>query len=119
MTVTKKLEKLLNKLIEMWWKPFGNKSKHITILNNFLCIEYKDSYFDVEISLNDLCSIESWLWQFVVEQWLCKDVENHYIEVWIKHKYDTINNITDDKYRLMMSSIAEDKTQFILDNIQV
>jgi len=112
-----KLEELLNKLIEMWWKPRWQNVKSIDVYNDSITI-YITNIIHSIYSINDLVSIGSWLWQFIVEQWLCKDVENHYIEVWIRHEDDTINNIADDKYRLMMSSIAEDKVQFILDNIK-
>ena len=107
-----KLEELLNKFIGLWRKP-RNENQRIKCIDEYTLRGDHDIY-----SINDLCSNDSWLWQVVVENKVYKDVENHYIEAWIKHEDDTINNITDDKYRLMMSSIAEDKVQFILDNIK-
>ena len=65
------------------------------------------------MSITELCSIDSWLWQFVVEEELFnKKPQYKYIDMWKKHicprRYS---------YRLMISSIQEDKEKFILDNI--
>lgn len=112
-----KLEELLNKLIELWWKPKWLNYKHIE--------QHLWSYFmypDVwPYSINDLCSIESWLRQFVCEKRL-HDIRLHWHILvhypckllsgsWLGH--DTF----DYTYRIMLSSIQENKEQFILDNI--
>lgn len=129
------LEQLLNKLIEMWWKP-----RNFYIWKNN--IVYKDDLIILSntmfewntFSLNDLCSLDSWLWQFVCENWFYSWItENRtYItdkNIWInvyddrqrwfladdRNKYE----VQDYKYRLMLSSIQEDKEKLILENIKI
>ncbi len=113
------LETLLNKLIELWLKPRWIEVKKIQIYPlepNNLRIHFSNT---VEIfweshtadnclrkySLNDLCSLDSWLWQFICEKWLYK---NYYLCP--RHSY---------KYWLMESSIQEDKAKFLLDYIKI
>jgi len=103
----KTLEELLNALIDKWWKP------------RWFEISNPDYSPLVEYSVSDLCSIESWLWQFVCEK-----------ELFIrKSKYDMIRvnyNVTQRSHNtkhfefwIMLSSIQEDKEKFLLDNIKI
>lgn len=110
------LETLLNKLIELGWFPWGQGWFTININEREinLCENWPlDCYWFY--SLNDLCSIDSWIWQFVCEKWLY---------VWSKSKHELIYNCeTIEQYSinfwLMLSSIQEDKTRFLLDNIKL
>jgi hypothetical protein len=116
------MEQLLNKLIELWWKPRGynNYISAIMTWKYELSILQEDRVMWV-FSLNDLCSIDSWLRQFVC--WLNKDFlpfcskcniklesNNDKIkwDVWYEEEVN---------FRLMLSSIQEDKERFLLDNI--
>lgn len=128
-----KLEELLNKLIDMGWKAFGEtECKHIRTTedeNRILLLSYlpdekpEESQFTWcidEYSLNDLCSIDSWLRQFVVEKGLTPLISNNQIRL----DTDRIENERDYyeeeyQYRLMLSSIQESKEKFILDNIKL
>jgi len=83
-----------------WWRPF----------TRFI---YNIGSKEFQCSLNDLCSIDSWLWQFVCEKWF---YDWEYIDI-IYRWYTTSEK--DPAHRLMLSSIQEDKEKFILDNIVI
>lgn len=120
------LEQLLNDLISLWWKPRGNEDIdwELYIIDCARPIRFKlgdwwDSYVR---SLNDLCSIDSWLRQFVCEKGLTKDWDfGFYIKrshiSWITPSHHFVS--LDIGYRLMLSSIQESKEQFLLDNISL
>lgn len=114
------LETKLNKLIELGWKPWDFwYIWHIRITNNKLLALYggDDIYY---YSLNDLCSIDSWLWQFVCEKWLyIQDYHTKTILLASDWMEDSSNYEDDYKYRLMLSSIQKDKEKFLLDNIKL
>ena len=114
-----RLEKLLNGLIELWWKPRGREDdKDIIVLTwKYTSIRIWNNYNNWVLvrSLNDLCSIDSWLRQFVCEKWLYveQEFEDYQINMWLAPFTDH----TKQNYRLMLSAIQEDKEKFILDNI--
>ena len=123
------LEQLLNSLIKIWWKPWNvdvNCDISIKIENNRIKI-----YFELKtwvivsnsggMSLRELVSLESWLWQFCMEKWLYKK-DNGLIE-----RYPDANK--DDhsfhysggyQYRLLESALVpeEELAQFLIDNIK-
>lgn len=121
-----KLEELLNKLINLWWKPRRidiDKSNKIVVVYDEIVLELDNfaRWYRKKFSLNDLCSLDSWLREFVC--WLDKDYlpfcskcniklesNNDKIkwDVWYEEEVN---------FRLMLSSIQEDKEKFILDNI--
>lgn len=144
----KQLEELLNKLIEKWWKPFNMKSDLIfvnvwpcnkTLDTNVATINYwyddrwifQSLCFDRD-SINDLI-LDSGLWEFVCLNGLYnRDMEDNLI--WIaydsviinkdyilkvKHWKWLIYNNSVPEHRKMLSTIAEDRVQFILDNINL
>lgn len=102
------LEAKLQKLIELWWTPSG---EGISNPNYKVLSEY---------SLNDLCSIDSGLRQFVCQKWYIK-LSNWVINYnrenrlgnWKRNIYYTEHK----EYRIMLSSIQEDKEKFLLENI--
>lgn len=73
------------------------------------------SYLSWYYSLNDLCSIDSGLRQFVCEKWLYEEqaLENYRINMWVA----PLTDHRKPEYRLMLSSIQEDKEKFLIDNI--
>jgi hypothetical protein len=115
-----KLEILLNKLIDLWWKPRGKetKSDHNNCWWYITSLLYKEKYI-----LNDLCSLDSGLWQFVC--WLDKD----YLPFCSKCNIKLESN--NDKIKwdvwceeevnfwIMLSSIQTDKEKFLLSNINI
>lgn len=117
------LEQLLNKLIDKGWKPWWLESRMIKSLKmwnrphcNWVDIdfwEYRDGFWACwkYYSLNDLCSIESWLWQFVCE--------NNLVDSGIEPLFDkyTYYNPKHHEYWLMKSSIAKDKESFLLGDL--
>lgn len=128
------LEKLLNKLIELGYNYWEGKHKLWEIMIDYR-IDDDDEYethivglcegkwwnrvWFKDISLNDLVGIDSGLWQFVVENELFNE-KQFYKYIWLEYWTDGDYYQPDKyKYRLMLSSIEADKTQFLLDNIQV
>lgn len=131
------LEELLNKLIEKGWKPFGinyycsfNIRERIEIIWwPFWWWEY---VLDRILSLRELVSKESWLWQFVCENGMLnkKRWSNRvrletssvwdYIEIWTWEDYGWKFD-SDYEYRLIEASLKnEDELgQFLLENIKV
>lgn len=122
------LETLLNKLIELWWKPRGIEKPYCW--NNkllwWICINLQIK------SYRDLVSMESGLWQFVCEKWLlyklkrniniCINVEEprqEYDEPITWYECDFEYSYKEYAYRLMLSSIQEDIENFLLDNIKI
>lgn len=122
------LETLLNELIALWhttwfdlywvesvdviyWKDANNKE---TIsIDIFTSADWPYTY-----SLNDLCSIDSGLRQFVCENRIQNKDEQYSFERYnIKRKSKKLLCIYDLEYRIMLSSIQEDKEKFLLDNI--
>jgi len=113
------LEELLNKLIELWWQPrWSEDIIKITIDQDWFITYSKDWWCPFEVSYNDLCSIDSWLWQFVCKNKLYWEK----VYDWLNEYVKVINNVITKKntnYRLMLSSIQKDKEKFILENIKI
>jgi hypothetical protein len=119
------LEKLLNQLIEKWRKPRGcdtldRHSLEIVRWKISMVIKWINCIY----SLNDLCSLDSWLWQFVCNNWLYgkyNEWANRYY--WVVFCYANrqteINREDDLEYRIMLSSIQDDKEQFLIENIKL
>lgn len=136
-----KLEQLLNSLIKKGWKPFGKKPVNINQWNNTqtyckyfdkscIHIHREDDIEDEEIrrprktdefSLRELVSKESWLWQFVCENWMVKKTPTR----WEYFNSDTgkIYGFYDDNstYRLIESSLKDESEleDFLLSNIKI
>lgn len=122
------MEELLNKLIEKGWKPFGMKStfEYVDILCN-QPYRFKHLNAGFWASLRELCSKESWLWQFVCENgmipkdervsWRKIDEDWNYINHYAKYR----EKWSDYEYRLIESALCdEDKLEkFLLYNIKI
>ena len=102
------LEKQQNNICIMLDKIYDMADKNLK--------NYIQWYLNRQCSIEELCSISSWLRQFVCEKWLYveQEFENHKIAMWWP-----LTNHTEYKYRLMLSSIQEDKEKFILDSIKL
>lgn len=131
----KKLEQLLNSLIEKWWKPFWYSSWKYWYDSIEINWNQKKMYlwfcswtpwqFVLSFWLRQLTSKESWLWWFVCENELLKPV----VDIISICSYSHFTDDHDDggwdetfpEYRLIESSLKdEDELEsFILDNIKV
>ncbi len=118
----KKLEQLLNSLIEKGWKPFKLSNVNtVDIYKELVCFEVENPKYGkpYRFFLHELTSMESWLWQFVCElkkeeriNW-CSYEHNTIICQWERYLH------YDPKYWIMLSSIQEDIPKFLLDNIKL
>ena len=120
----KELEKLLNSLVERGRNPFNYiwTAERIEIDDNFeisiIFITWEFTYH----TLRDLVVLESWLWQFCVENELTHSYN------WDEWKYtetfpwDYRDYPADEyQYRLLESALIpeEELGQFLIDNIVV
>ena len=79
---------------------------------------YWDGFERENVSLNDLCSIDSGLWQFVCNEWLL-NIENHGEDWYLNWDWHETYMNDEWEYRIMKSSIQEDKEKFLLENIKI
>lgn len=123
-----KLEELLNKLIEKGFVPFNipwitelkyyETKQRLWITSFQNTIEYHD-----EFSLRDICSSESWLWQFVCENGM---TEKH-TDIRVRCNEKTSKTYQDSyvnqhyEYRLIESALKDESEleKFLLDNIKI
>ena len=77
----KELENLLNSLIWRGWKPFGEEALRIDVENNAIII-IPDDFFadDKKVSIRDISSLDSGLWQFVCRNKLYKKTNEKFRE---------------------------------------
>ena len=119
----KELEKLLNSLIQRGWKPWGEKSKKIIIRASRIFVYNSEWYVNPEGKhIRELVSLESWLWQFVCENKMCKNqtsVYRWYKKFWSKEEEACRGDHYE--YRLLESALIPEKelAQFLVDNIKV
>lgn len=120
-----KLEELLNKLIEKGWKPRWKNYGVIDFLGVLVFVELNDWRLQRKnaLDLRKLVSKESWLWQFVCKNGMCKyvggDRAKNYDEY--ANECDDCYSCDDYGYRLIESALCdEDKLEeFLLDNIKI
>ena len=122
-----KLELLLNILIERGWKPFGiNHYCYFNIEEKIWIIWWPfwwwEYILEKIISLRDLVSKESWLWQFVCENGMVKNPDKY----WKRYKELTISDgivymSWEYEYRLIESSLKDESElgNFLLYNIVI
>ena len=126
------LQQLLNDLLRMWWKPFNReKTLHINCFDKCKWLNYKwvnlDGWFMNEETrtLREIVSIDSWLWQFCVENNLIdySGVRAYWISfapleiqnAWEMMNYDNVHRLLWDT-----ASLDEDKLEdFILENVKI
>lgn len=122
------LEKVLNSLVQGWWKPFWIELKTKIKTHEWVWF-YDDKTIQLEfdcgnmgkyIRLRQIVSAESWLWQFVCKNKLYKKADNFWENVhkkstniwWFPHNY---------QYRLLESALIPEKElgKFLVENIKV
>ena len=129
-----KLEQLLKKLLELWWKPNWKEYNHIhaeanRIMSDFwtfyrFCNYVEDGSINrcLNLKLRELVSVNSLLWQFVCENGMVEDIDCAYCkyiqndeEKW----YETKSN--DYEYRLIESSLKDESEleDFLLNSISL
>lgn len=127
----KELENLLNSLIKRGWKPWGEKSKKITIKASRIFVYNSEWYINLEGKhIRELVSLESRLWNFVCDEELIKyktseTIIKRYIKQLITRKEwdvieaDVVCLDLDSEYWLMESALTpeEDLVKFLVDNI--
>lgn len=124
------IEKLIYKLIELWWKPFWfHEWKYwynaIEYSNNRLILSFGEGAwkFVRAYSLRNISSIDSWLWQFVCENGMTEKK----IEYWEKFTWTQMLRYTDDyvwsmyQYYLLESALKDENEleEFLLNNIKL
>lgn len=125
----KDLERVLTYLMEQGWNPWGIdnvdidlfsvdfKRKNIHIWYMDYSTPEKENYEQEFKSFRELVSLESWLWQFVVE----KKLFERNLNVWTNHGMQREYDIYDHTYWIIESAlcIEEDLSEFLVNNIRV
>ena len=116
------LEQLLNSLVKVWWKPYWiSRVKNVTLLNRYVSFSKRSilwiEFF--EYTLRSLVNKESWLWQFVCENWY-NQYKKEYRRWYTKH--NTKCEYWDEwdyEYYLIESSLKDESEleDFLLSNI--
>lgn len=121
------MEELLNKLIEKGWRPFGNhkwkywydnleinntKKKMYMSFFTWTSWRYVESHW-----LREICSKESWLWQFCCENGMVVRKRQWTNRLWWEP--EKCFDYKDYEYRLIETSLKneDELEQFLLDNI--
>ena len=131
----KELETLLNSLIQRGWKPAGFQGKsEIKISEDqgvVLYMSTEDVTLAVKVKLRNLVSLESWLWQFCMENGLLNSPDQYphkdyraknprpYWEISLRR--DCYYKTEVYQYRLIESALIpeEELAKFLVDNIKV
>lgn len=127
------MEELLSKLIERGWKPYwidkddievcsyekNRKSVSIWYMNWVSPSEW--DYDWLFISLRELVSRESWLWQFVCENELLSPSNCNWARIYKANISQEFIEDRDYRYRLIESALCdEDKLEdFLLNSIKI
>ena len=118
----KELETLLTSLIQRGRKPWGLRYFVDVLVSRTIVSFATAKWASSPSSLRELVSLESWLWQFIVENKLYKPTNNKY-EVYYNYKRDWYNFIDCRhlNYRLLESAIIPENEigKFLIENIKV
>jgi len=115
----KELESLLNSLIGRGWHPFWKEALNVEIDDNVISISREDFFEDeTDVSIRDITSLDSGLWQFVCDNKLYNRTynfrenvrKNWYNIWWFGHNF---------QYWILESALIpeEELVQFLIDNI--
>lgn len=124
------LEKLLNSMIEKWWKPWGIDSENIELFSldikrkniHIWYMDYdnpeEENYEQDFKTFRELVNMESGLWQFVCDNKLYNRTYNfreNVCKVWYNIWWFSHNH----QYRLLESALIPEKElgKFLVDNI--
>ena len=131
------MEELLSKLIERGWKPYWIEKDDIEVCEysknrKIISIWYMNwispSKWDYDwlfISLRELVSRESWLWQFVCENEMVKgyNTSEYYTNYrrFNKEDFTECQYLREYQYRLIESSLKDESEleDFLLSNIVI
>ena len=132
------MEELLNKLIEKGWKPiwWKKKIKEVHFLKDAKSIVFFFEALWDNCRTRELVSKESWLWQFVCENGMAKDIDLYDEDIdeffsWTKEYYCESDperskrlGVCDDssyEYRLIESALKDESEleEFLLNNIKI
>ena len=123
------LETLLNYLVQRGRKPKGREVVLIQLDQEFTKSEGKTvfycsckDWFWFYADLRWIVSLESWLWQFVCENWLRKDQTS--TSYWSRREWGEKEKMCREnqfEYRLIESSLIpeEELGKFLVDNIKL
>ena len=126
------LEELLNTLIKKGWKPFWRKYNAVSLWDfNTISFNY---YNDIDeergvanYSIRELVSKESWLWQFVCNNWMIPEDRKCHERVLDLTFWPNWPDVSAQmcsrnyEYWLMSSAICDEKylEQFLIENIKI
>ena len=117
----KKLEQLLNSLIQKGWRPFNKDIREFFTLNEFTC-GYRWEWTNHLGTIRAIVSKESWLWQFVCENGMIYSTPD---DRWWPN-YNWLENLFNcwwkhPDYWLMESALCDEYKlgDFLLNNIKV
>lgn len=120
------LENLLNTLIQRGRKPFGEYDNLMTYWqDNWRKVFWFWVLWEVEYSLRELVSKESWLWQFVCENGMVNQCKMDWIknlEIWSDKMEVEINYWSSDYETWIIESALKDESKiedFLLNSIKL
>ena len=114
----KRLEQLLNSLIEKGWLPRWKDYAEVFVYDWIVRFERR-FWADCIETFRTLTSKESWLWQFVCENGMVK--RKRQWTNWQWWEPENCFDYTDYEYRLIESSLKDESEleDFLLDNIKI
>ena len=118
---------LMKNLRDKWWIPrWYNEVIHTVYDKKHKIIWlYKEGKEYLELvykkSLRDLCSKESWLWQFCIDNWMVRKNTMYYCYWNTKSMREFTYTYDDVVFWILQSSMINEYSleQFLLDNIKV
>lgn len=116
------MEELLNKLIEKGWKPFGEYDRIMAIWRyNWKRVFDFGVLWEVEYSIRELVSRESWLWQFVCENGMCVAWERPYRWKFYEELFPDYEAQTYSNNMIIESSLKDESEleDFLLNSIKL
>ena len=117
------MEELLNKLIEKGWRPFWWDDKLSSLHKEYGVWKWYirfHNWMDSELfDLRQLTSKESWIWQFVCENWMI--ARKRQWTNWLWWEPEKCFDYRDYEYRIIESALKDEPEleQFLIENIKI